>query len=115
MRNNPKKILQIGSLIFIFLFIAGYTYYRTRDLWRGVVLTVNDIKDGESFTNPSITIAGVAKNSKSLYLDGREIYVDRDWNFKESLILSPGYNIIEIKAFDKFNGSVLKNYQLIKS
>lgn len=86
-----------------------------RDLWRGVVLTVYDIKNGESFTNPSITFSGMAKNSKALYLNGREIFVDKDWNFKESLILNPGYNIIEVKAFDKFDGSITKNYQLISS
>ena len=97
----------------MFLFIAGYSYYRTRDLWRGVVLTVVGIKDGESFTDPSVAIAGVAKNSKALYLNGREIYIDKDGNFKESLILNPGYNIIEIRAFDKFKGYLSKNYQLI--
>ena len=97
---------------FLFLIILSYTYYKTRDLLRGVVLNIGGVTNGESFTEPLVKIEGSAKNATILSINDREISVDKDANFQESLLLLPGYNILTIKAQDKFGKKAEKDYQL---
>jgi len=63
--------------------------------------------------NKKIEITGIAKNAIDLTLDGREISVDQQGDFDETIALLPGYNIINIKAKDKFGNVDDKNYQLM--
>ncbi len=58
-------------------------------------------------------VTGNAKNATSLTLNGREISIDREGNFGETIALLSGYNIINIKARDKFGYIDEKNYKLI--
>ena len=58
-------------------------------------------------------IIGNAKNATNLTLNGREISVDQEGNFNETIALLPGYNIINITAKDKFGYVDKKNYKLI--
>ncbi len=111
--RNYKKLATIGSVAFLFLLIATYSLYRTKDLITGVILRTDSIKNGETLNNSLLEIHGSAKNAVNLTLNDREISVDKNWNFKESLILLPGWNIIELKARDKFGGQKNLNYQVI--
>ena len=113
MRSKFKFRLKVGFLILLFIVIGGYSYYKTRDVLQGVKLAINTIKDGQSFSTPAIEIQGSAKNAAYLSLDDRPIFMDKDGKFDESLLLLPGYNIINVKAQDKFGKKVEKNYQLI--
>jgi hypothetical protein len=110
--KNFKRIVSIAAPALLFLIIASYTYYKTRDLLRGVVLSVNGITDGETFTEPEVSLTGSAKNALMLSINGREIFIDRNANFSENLLLLPGYNIVAIKAEDKFGKKAEKDYQV---
>jgi hypothetical protein len=60
-----------------------------------------------------LEITGVAKNAINLTLDGREISVDQQGDFDETIALLSGYNIISLKAVDKFGNIDEKNYKLM--
>ena len=68
---------------------------------------------GAAIPSNTLEITGIAKNAIDLTLDGREISIDQVGNFEETIALLPGYNIINIKAQDKFGKVDEKNYQLI--
>ena len=108
-----KKTLTRGSLILLVLVILGYTYYRTIDLRRGVTLEVTGIQNNNTYHEPLLKLKGRAVHATSLSINNRNIPVDKDWSFKESLLLLPGWNIIEVKAEDKFGRKNVKNYQVI--
>jgi len=72
-----------------------------------------DIVDGSTMTNNILNITGNAKNALDLTLDGREISIDQQGNFNETIVLLPGYDIITIKAEDKFGNIDEKDYKLI--
>jgi len=115
MRSDAKKILRILLLIILFLFIIIYAFFRSKDLIFGVKIKNVNLNNGVKVTENIQKITGNAKNAIGLTLNDREISIDQQGNFNETISLLPGYNIINIKAKDKFGNSDEKNYQLIYS
>ena len=113
MSQNAKKILQIAGLSIFFILIIFYAFFVSRDLIFGVKIRNVNITDGSSVTENVLKITGSARNAIKLIMDGREISVDQSGNFNETIALLPGYNIINIKAQDKFGYVDEKNFRLI--
>ena len=113
MKQDAKKILRLTSLSLFFLFIIIYAFFRSKDLLFGVKLRNLNIVDGSKVTENIQKITGIAKNAIKLTLNGREISINQEGNFEETIALLPGYNIIDLKATDKFGHSDEKNYKLI--
>ena len=124
MDSDAKKILKIGSLSVLFIFIIIYAFFRSKDLILGVKIKNVNIdglpparaggaQAGAKVTANVLKITGNAKHATMLSIDDREISIDQNGAFSESLALSPGYNIISIKAKDKFGHSDQKDYKLI--
>ncbi|OGI63380.1 hypothetical protein A2914_00045 [Candidatus Nomurabacteria bacterium RIFCSPLOWO2_01_FULL_41_21] len=111
--SNTKKFLKITAFSVFFIFIIVYGFFRSRDLIFGVKIRDVNIMDGTKITESVNTITGNVKNAVNLILNGREISIDKEGNFKETIALLPGYNIVSIEAKDKFGKSDEKNYQLI--
>ena len=110
--SKRKTIINYALLIFLFLIIGIYAFSRTRNLFAGAHIIVRDVVDGQTFTKELLTIAGTAENTKAFSIDDRPVSLDTKGNFSESLLLSPGRNIISLKAVDRFGHSEEKNYQV---
>lgn len=113
MNNNAKRIVKIAGLSVFFILIIIYAFFVSRDLIFGVKIKNVNLVDGATVTENVIKITGNAKNAINLILNGREISVDQQGNFDETIALLPGYNIINIKARDKFEYVDEKNYKLM--
>ena len=113
MNPNLKKIVKIAGFSAFFLLIIIFAFSRSKDLIVGVKIKDVNLTDGITVTDNIIKIAGNAKNAVNLNLNGREISIDQEGNFKETIALLPGYNIINIKARDKFGYMDEKNFRLI--
>jgi hypothetical protein len=118
MNTNAKKIVKITGLSIFFLLIIIYALFRSKDLIFGVKIKNVDIngvaiQDGATITANTLEITGVARNAIDLTLDGREISIDQAGDFDETIALLPGYNIINLRAQDKFGNVYEKNYQLM--
>ena len=108
-----KKTLKNSLLGIFFLFIVVYAFFRSHDLIFGVKIKDVNLIDGTTFTASTINVTGNAKNAVKLMLNGREISIDQAGNFDETIALLAGYNVVDIKAVDKFEYTDEKNYQLI--
>jgi hypothetical protein len=113
MNQSAKKILKITSLVIFFLVIVVYAFFRSHDLIFGVQIEDVNLVDGAKMESNIVNITGNAKNAVSLAINGREISIDQEGNFNETLALLSGYNTINIKARDKFGHEDEQNYQLI--
>ncbi len=119
MSINVKKTLQIGSLVLFFFIIIGYAFFGSQNLIFGV--KIKNVNFGSSPASPDgmkvadsvLHITGNAKNANSLRLDGREISIDENGDFTETIALLAGYNIINLRAQDKFGYVDEKNYKII--
>lgn len=115
MNPNLKKIVKIAGLSIFFVLIIFYAFFRSSDLILGVKITNVNLVDGATVAESVIKVTGNAKNAIKLTLDGREISVDEQGNFSETIALLPGYNILTIKAQDKFGYVDEKDYQIIQA
>jgi len=93
------KILTISILLLVFL---GYTAYEIQRVVFGPKIYVTSPANGATLSESSVLISGTTKNINDISLDDRKIFIDENGNFKEEMILSPGYNVFAIKASDKF-------------
>ncbi len=113
MKTNAKQILQIASFVVFFIFIIVYVLFRSRDLILGVKIKDVNIINGEKITESIVEVAGNTKRATKLILNGREISIDQSGNWSETIALLVGYNVITIKAEDKFGYMDEKNYKIM--
>ena len=113
MRQNAKKIIRIGIFSVFFILIALYALSRSYDLVLGVKIKNINVTDGATITESVFLIKGTAKNATNLTLNNREISIDQDGNFNETIALLPGYNVISIRAEDKFGNVDEKDYKIM--
>ena len=111
-RDNQKffRNIALGAL---FIFIALFAFFGSYDLIFGVKIKDVSIENGATVYESVERITGTAKHAVLLSLNGREISIDKEGNFDETIALSPGYNIISIEAKDKFGSRDQEDYQLI--
>lgn len=105
---NIRRLLVIISI----LLLISYGIFNARCLIMGPSIEIfSPTKDIETAQN-TIDIKGQVQNVAFLSLNEKPIFVDKDGLFQEKLLLSPGSNIIEIKATDRFKKEVLKTINI---
>lgn len=112
-RILSKKIIRVAGLSVFFLLIIVYAFFRSQDLIFGVKIKNVNIVDGTRVANNILEVTGNAKNAKNLTLNGREVSINLYGDFSETIALLSGYNVINIRAQDKFGYVDEKNYKLI--
>ncbi|MCE9585358.1 hypothetical protein K8Q94_01930 [Candidatus Nomurabacteria bacterium] len=113
MNRDAKKIFSIASLSVLFLTILVYAFFSSRSLIFGVKIKNVNITDGAKVEKNILEIKGNAKNAINITLNGREISINQQGDFDETIILLSGYNVIDIKAKDKFGKEDEKIFRLI--
>ena len=111
--ENGKLILKILLIVVFVLIIIGYGLFQSQKIIKGPSITLSSLKDGEVVKQSDVDITGVAKNISAISLNDRPIFIDESGNFSEKLMLYPGYNIIKLRAEDKFGSSVEKDVALV--
>lgn len=109
---NIKKFVSLGLFGLLFVFIVLYTFFQMKSLSRGVDLKIAGIVDGQIFEKDFIELTGEAIHANLITLNGREVSVDENKNFKENLVLSPGTNIVTLEAKDKYNKKTFYEYRV---
>jgi hypothetical protein len=94
------------------LLLVSYGIFNARNLIMGPDIEIfSPARDMETEEN-IITIKGKAENISFISLNEKPIFVDTEGLFEEKLLLSPGSNIIEIKARDRFKKEVLETIRV---
>lgn len=104
---------KLGVILIFILIFAIYTFIKAENFLLGPTIIIDTPENGQTFSASDVTIRGWAKNISLLYLNGRQIFTDKDGSFKESLLLARGYNIIELEAKDKFNRNVKEKREIV--
>lgn len=112
-QTSYKKTIKMTALFVFFVLIIIYAIFVSKDLIFGVKLKNISLTDGATITEDVVKITGNARNAIKLTLNGREISVDQQGNFDETIALLSGYNIISIRAQDKFGYVDEKDYQIM--
>jgi hypothetical protein len=104
--------IRLFVIIAFVLLLISYGIFNARNLIVGPIIEVfSPAKDMETTENV-IDIKGRAENVAFISLNEKPIFVNQEGFFDEKLLLSPGSNIIEIKAIDRFKKEILKTIKI---
>lgn len=103
------KFLIAGAIIGVFALAA----YNMRDLMLGTPLEVVAAEDGATLESTFLPLSGVARQARELLINGRTVAIDRAGNFTDAIILSPGYNIVEVALKDRFGNTETRTYHWV--
>ncbi len=97
------KILTIFSTLII-LSIAGYYLFHQLSSFNSApyLFVSNPIAD-QSQNKSEIEVKGQVEKGASLKINGEDVFVDSDGNFRQVIMLKPGSNVLNIEAVNRFN------------
>ena len=113
MMKNLKTYLKFTFIGIFVVVIFGYALFQARNIISGPVIKIQTPENGASLEHSLINIEGVAKNISHISMNDRQIFTDERGAFSEKLLLSYGYNIITIKARDRFGRETKETLKLI--
>ena len=99
---TTRKILSIGLSFLLVAVVVGYALFALTPFLKGPRIVVTSPVNGSTVTTPFLGIEGTAHSVSYLYLNDRQIFTDEEGRFRESLLLHPGYNILVLRALDRF-------------
>ena len=109
-RRRLRRYLIVTILIVVF----SYGLWRAGNLILGPNLTIIEPPQEVLTANDSLfTIAGKTKRISKIFLNDRQIFTTDDGNFRESLLLSVGYNIIKVRVIDRFGREIIKRLEVV--
>jgi hypothetical protein len=108
-----KTFLRKTFLLSVIIIVFGVIFYNTKDLILGAPLRVSTIKNGATVSDSFLPILGTAKHSSMLQINGHLVAIGKDGVFSDGVLLSPGYNIIQVTTADRFGKEKIKIFHLV--
>ncbi len=103
------KFLITAAILSVFALVL----YNMRDLVIGTPLEVVTAQDGATLDSTFLPLSGIARHARELLINGRTVAIDRAGNFTDAIILSPGYNIVEVALKDRFGNTETRTYHWV--
>ncbi len=113
MALRPQSFFGIGIIILLVLSFSFYGISKSWGFLNGPEIIIESPADFQKASNSYMEIKGRAEYVSNLYLNGSQIFTDENGNFKESLLLAKGYNIIVIEAQDKFGRTAKEKREIV--
>lgn len=110
---TPRKIIRVLLIFFVVVLVVGYSLFAFLPFMRGPQLFISSPQNGSTATTSLVTVAGTARGISYLYLNDRQIFTDAAGRWSEPLLLAPGYNILVVRAEDRFGRTAQKKLELI--
>lgn len=110
--KSGKFIIRWSIVVFAICVITGYSIFQSNKIVSGPKITIQTPSTTDA-NSSAVDVAGLVKNVSVVTLNDRLIPIDEEGQFKEKVLLYPGYNIIKLEAKDKFGASVTKELQVV--
>lgn len=108
---DPKKFLRTILIAIIFVGIASYAFFRSKDAILGITIK-SSLPSFSIQDNTLITLTGSAPHATHFAINNREILLDSNGDFTDTFLLQNGYNVIELHAEDRFGREKKKVLQV---
>ncbi len=105
-RTEFAKSVRMSVLIIVIVIIVGYAAFRSLPYVRGPQIILFQPINGSTIASTTITVVGRALRINSLTMNDNPIETDESGNFKETLVVFPGVNVISFNATDQFKRMV---------
>lgn len=111
--KKTKILTSIGVVIFLLVSFGAYGLYKAKAFLGGPKIIIEYPQNGQDVEESFVEISGKVINVSSLFLNGRQIFTDKEGNFKGDLLLASGYNIIGVSGVDKFGRTAKEKLELV--
>jgi hypothetical protein len=111
-RTSSIRLIKVVLSVIILLLIVGYAVWRSFDYARGPQITITEPTDWASISASTTPISGRVERAHDIYMNGMPLFIDEQGNFKETIIIFPGMNIITFTAHDQFERTVERQLRL---
>ena len=108
--KNIKWWIGIVSCISLFAIITIFGYEKMCFVFKGVKISANIEKNNDTSL---ATVTGQAPKATYITLNGREIFIDKNGNFNETISVLPGFSVITLNAKDKFGKTAEKKFEVV--
>lgn len=108
-----RTYIKVGFFLALGSALLFYGYLKSANLIEGPEVFLDSPRNGETTVTSLVTITGIARNIAFITLNDRQIFLDGEGRLNEKLLLSYGYNIITVKARDKFGKRIEKRIELV--
>lgn len=105
-RRLTSKIIKTGGITLLVIVITAYAIWRSLNYARGPEIIITSPIDGSGIISSTTIITGKVERAVNVSLNNKDINIDEEGNFKETLIIFKGNNILTFKATDQFERSV---------
>lgn len=112
-RRETKLYLKTIIILLFLLCLFGYGAFEIWNYATGPKIILTSPANGSAVSESLISINGQGKNTKKITLNDRAIVVDETGNFSEKILLSYGYNVLELKAEDRFGKTTEQKLQIV--
>jgi hypothetical protein len=99
---TPKTII-IAVTIVLSVTAVGYVISQISSVLTPPKLELSEPSGDATIQGNSIVFAGLVEIGADVFINGQPLLTDKDGQFTENLVLSPGLNVIQIVAKNKFN------------
>jgi hypothetical protein len=113
--HQRQRVIRTLEWTIVGLFVViviGYSGFAAKRVFEDPQISIEAPSDGATMSTSLIVVQGTTKNALSLTLNGRLIPIDTTGRFQEQLLLSYGYNIIELVATDRTGEALTKTITL---
>jgi len=111
--EDGKLVLKTLITGIFVLFLVGYGIFQGKKIVEGPELSLYSPISGGTVTENRLDVSGKATNISAIWLNDRPIVTDESGIFNEKLMVYPGYNVIMLKAEDKFGSRVEKKIEVV--
>lgn len=108
-----RSTLSTIGIILLVLGLAWYLYFGVRVFRRGPEVIITSPAPNSLITEPLVTITGAAPGATHITMNGRQIFIDPSGHFEETLLLTPGYTIIDVAVRDRFDRTATSTLTLV--
>ena len=112
-RRQVRDLIKFWIALLAIVGIVGYGLWKSKELVGGPQLEVHSPLNGALVSESLVEIRGHAKNISFLTLNDDKIFTDEAGDFSEKILLSYGYNVMTIKAKDRFGRERIEILELI--
>ncbi len=99
---DAQKLFRIIGIGIVILGIGLLITHQTWALFQGPRIHLESPLDGTSSPSPVITLSGSGKHLARLVVNNNDTPVRIDGTFTTTLLVAPGYNVIRLDAYDRF-------------
>ncbi len=96
------RMIQIFFIVLVTFGIVFYLWYQVSGLSRPPKLVVYNLDQDKTVNDETITVFGQSDLDSDLTINDQPIFVDSEGNFKETVSLQSGVNILRIVATNRF-------------